>query len=258
MIKYYLFLIGLTLILVGCGNKDKELSKTYTNSIGMKFVLIDAGSFMMGSNENENEQPIREIMLDKSFYLGATEVTQEQWEKIMDSNPSKVKAATNPVDSVSWYDIKLFLAKLNMSENSTKYRLPTEVEWEYAAGAASNDTYSFGNDEKELKKYAWHYDKKDKIKNMQSNPVGQKIPNRWGLYDMYGNVWEWVESTYDKKFYAKNPKINFTINTGNTNILKGGSSYNSAEFLRSAARISKPSNYSDDNVGFRVAVTIED
>ncbi|MDR2100927.1 MAG: formylglycine-generating enzyme family protein [Campylobacteraceae bacterium] len=257
MIKYCSFIIGLTLIFVGCSEKEKEHNKTYTNSIGMNFVLIDKGSFMMGSDINQNEKPRQEITITRSFYLGTTEVTQEQWGKVINSNPSKIKAASNPVDSVSWYDVKMFLSKLNTLENTTKYRLPTEAEWEYAASATSNDTYSFGSDEGELKLYAWFYDKKDKTKNLSPRAAAQKMPNKWGLYDMYGNVWEWVESTYDRNFYEKNPKINHSDISANANILKGGSSYNSAEFLRSAVRISQPPSYSADNVGFRIAVTIE-
>ncbi|MDR2080733.1 MAG: formylglycine-generating enzyme family protein [Campylobacteraceae bacterium] len=254
MRKYFLYLIAL--IFIGCSEKEQELSKTYTNSIGMKFVLIDAGSFMMGSN-NINEKPRREITLTESFYLGVTEVTQEQWEKVVNNNPSEIKAAANPVDSVSWYDVKLFISRLNALENTTKYRLPTEAEWEYAASAASNDTYSFGSDEAELKKYAWYYDKNSKKKILPPQATGQKLPNQWGLYDMHGNVWEWVETIYNKNFYAKN-KIDTIQNTGNANIIKGGSSYNSAEFLRSSVRALQPSSYSANNLGFRVAVTIGD
>ncbi|MDR3178154.1 MAG: SUMF1/EgtB/PvdO family nonheme iron enzyme, partial [Campylobacteraceae bacterium] len=125
MIKYWSFLIVLTLIFTSCSKKEKELDKAYTNSIGMNFVLINAGSFIMGSG-NINEKPKQEIILGKSFYLGATEVTQEQWQKVMNNNPSIIKAASNPVDSVSWYDVKLFLSRLNTLENTTKYRLPTE------------------------------------------------------------------------------------------------------------------------------------
>ncbi|MDR2790787.1 MAG: formylglycine-generating enzyme family protein [Campylobacteraceae bacterium] len=251
MNRYFFYLAVLALIFGGCSEKKQELSKTYTNGIGMKFVLINAGSFMMGS---ESEK--REITLAESFYLGATEVTQEQWEKVMNSNPSKTKAAANPVDSVSWYDVKAFLSKLNALENTTNYRLPTEAEWEYAAAAASNDTYSFGSDEAELRKYAWYYNKNDNKKLLSAQAAGQKMPNQWGLYDMHGNVWEWVETVYNKDFYAKN-KIDTIANTGNANIIKGGSAYNSAEFLRSSVRVLQPSSYKADNLGFRIAVTIK-
>ncbi|MDR0665920.1 MAG: formylglycine-generating enzyme family protein [Campylobacteraceae bacterium] len=247
MSRYFLYLTVILLILSGCSEKKKELSKTYTNSIGMKFALIDAGSFMMGSNEKTNEQPIHNVTISKSFYLGTTEVTQEQWEKVMNDNPSEIKAASNPVDSVSWYDVKLFLSRLNALENTTKYRLPTEAEWEYAASTAADD----------LEKYAWYYDKNDKTKSIRPQATAQKMPNSRGLYDMYGNVWEWVETFYDKDFYAKNPKVKF-VSGGNTNIIKGGSSYNSAEFLRSWVRVSQPSASAANNIGFRTAVTIED
>lgn len=232
-------------IFVGCSKKDidKELSKTYTNSIGMKFALIDKGSFMMGSNEKANEKPIHKVTISKSFYLGTTEVTQEQWEKVLGHNPSKLKHPQNPVESVSWYHVRLFISKLNKLENTTKYRLPTEAEWEYAAGNGADD----------LEKYAWYYNKNDKAKNLQPQAVGQKMPNKWGLYDMYGNVWEWVEDWYDENYYAKSPEKDPLNNRmSESSIIKGGSCYNSVEFLRQSVRIPHSSNYESDDIGFRV------
>jgi formylglycine-generating enzyme required for sulfatase activity len=227
-------------ILVGCG--EKELSKTYTNSVGMEFALINAGSFIMGSNESAGN-----VTISKRFYLGTTEVTQEQWEKVLgpNQNPSKFKNPQNPVESASWYHIGLFVSKLNELEKTKQYRLPTEAEWEYAAGALPSD---FG-------KYAWYF---MGGKTPQPSVVGQKAPNKWGLHDMHGNVWEWVDGSYDKEFYAKNPKINFAVYTDDNGILKGGSYYNSAEFLHPSKRISRPYDYKGEDTGFRVAMTIKD
>ncbi|MDR1007274.1 MAG: formylglycine-generating enzyme family protein [Campylobacteraceae bacterium] len=249
MVKYYFFLIGLIFMLIGCSQQKQELSKTYTNSIGMEFALIDSGSFMMGSNEKANEKPIHKVTVSKSFYLGTTEVTQEQWEKILgpNQNPSKFKYPQNPLESASWYHIRLFISKLNELEKTTKYRLPTEAEWEYAAGVQPDD----------LEKYAWYY-MSGKTKTLQPNAVAQKEPNKWGLYDMYGNVWEWVEDWYDENYYTKSPEKDPINNRmSNNNIVKGGSCYNSIEFLRQSVRIPRSSDYKGDDVGFRIVFATE-
>jgi formylglycine-generating enzyme required for sulfatase activity len=114
--------------------------KTYTNSIGMEFVLIPAGSFIMGAGHLEDagkdETPQHRVSISKPFYLGKYEVTQEQWTAVMGNNPSRVKGRTNPVESVSWYEVQVFIERLNAQEKHGRYRLPTEAEWEYASKGA--------------------------------------------------------------------------------------------------------------------------
>ncbi|MDR1976444.1 MAG: formylglycine-generating enzyme family protein [Campylobacteraceae bacterium] len=251
MSRYLWLLVAFAFIIGGCsGKEDKKLSKTYTNSIGMDFVLVDAGTFTMGSDKNANEKPAHNVTISKSFYLSATEVTQEQWEKVLGHNPGKFKAAKNPVESVSWHNVRFFISKLNAIENTNRYRLPTEAEWEYAAAEDFEDV-------SKLKKHAWYYES-TKTKSLHPNAVAQKSPNKWGLYDMHGNVWEWVEDKYNENFYSKSPKKDPLNNlVGDKNVLKGGSCYNSAEFLRPAARISQPPDYKGDDVGFRVLLAVE-
>jgi formylglycine-generating enzyme required for sulfatase activity len=167
---------------------------TFINSIGMVFVLIPAGEFMMGSHDGDyDERPVHQVRLSQPFYLGKYEVTQGQWQAVMGRNPSHFTGDPNlPVEQVSWEEVQTFVRALNVKEGVTVYRLPTEAEWEYAARAGSTTTYSFGNKASKLGDYAWYGDNAEG----RTHPVGQRKPNAWGLYDMHGNVWEWVQDWY--------------------------------------------------------------
>jgi formylglycine-generating enzyme required for sulfatase activity len=261
-----LTLLLILIIISGCSSskKSKNANKTYTNSIGMEFVMIPSGSFFMGADRSVEigaayEFPRHNVTITNDFYLGKFEVTQEQWTKIIGTNPSKFKNDLNPVESVSWYDAKIFISKLNALENTTKYRLPTEAEWEYAARSSSTTKYSFSNNIDDLTFYAWYYEgDKSPKQPLQTHPVGQKQPNKWGLYDMHGNVWEWTEDWYDPEFYSKSPLENPKNYFSSSNItIRGGSWINSAEYLRSSVRYFKTPTTKGDDLGFRVAFDAE-
>ncbi|MDR2342896.1 MAG: formylglycine-generating enzyme family protein [Campylobacteraceae bacterium] len=262
-----LVLMMLFSAITGCSSDSKNIkstNKTYVNSIGMEFILIPSGSFAMGADKNietgaANEFPLHNVTISRNFYLGKFEVTQKQWMKIMGNNPSKFKGDLNPVENINLYDAKIFISKLNAYENTTKYRLPTEAEWEYAARASSQSKYAFGNNIDELKIYAWYYENDKSSKQLlQTHPVGQKQPNKWGLHDMHGNVWEWTEDWYDQKYYAKSPLKDPLNNVFSPNItVRGGSWINSAEYLRSAVRHYKAPAAKEDDLGFRVALDTE-
>ena len=143
----------------------------------------------MGSDAGgSREQSAHRIEISQAFYLGKYEVTQAQWKDVMGKNPSGFKGDNRPVEEVSWEDVQEFIRRLNAREQGVTYRLPTEAEWEYAARAGSTTAYSFGDDTLQLGEYAWYWENADGT----THPVGQLKPNAWGLYDMHGNVWEWV------------------------------------------------------------------
>ena len=160
---------------------------------GMEFVRVPAGEFLMGSTSDEaddNEQPLTRVRISRAFELGKHEVRQAEWEAVMGSNPSRFDECGPdcPAERVSWDDVQEFIGRLNALEGEVRYRLPTEAEWEYAARAGtSGDRY--GGD---LDAIAWYGENSES----RTHPVGQKVPNAFGLHDMLGNVYEWVQDWY--------------------------------------------------------------
>ena len=218
----------------------------------MQFALIPVGKFEMGSDMGEEkERPVHTVRISKPFYLGIHEVTQGQWETVMGHNPSRFKGDTSrPVETVSWEEVQKFIEKLNPMEGGTKYRLPTEAEWEYAARAGSTTAYSFGDDSSQLGKYAWFGDNAGNT----TRPVGQLQPNAWGLYDMHGNVWEWVQDWYGG--YAAEPVTDPQGPTsGSDRVVRGGSWSHGAGDCRSADRSRSAPGDRYVNLGFRLLRT---
>jgi formylglycine-generating enzyme required for sulfatase activity len=224
-------------------------SRTWRNTLGIEFVLIQPGEFLMGSNSGfDDEKPPHQVRISKPFYLGQYEVTQGQWQAVMGRNPSSLAGeATLPVENVSWEDVQEFVRRLNAKEGGPKYRLPTEAEWEYAARAGTSTAYSFGDSERQLGEYAWYYDNS----GIKTHPVGQKKPNAWGLYDMHGNVEEWVQDWYGpyKAGAAVDPA---GPSSGSSRVSRGGGR-TIARYCRSAIRRSYPPGSRDGGVlGFRL------
>jgi formylglycine-generating enzyme required for sulfatase activity len=245
--------------LVGVPSSSAAL-KTYTNSIGMEFVLIPAGSFTMGADKKwkdafEEDAPQHRVRISKPFYLGTYEVTQAQWTAVMGNNPSKYKGLNNPVEQVSWDDIHVFMQRLNQKEGHARYRLPTEAEWEYAARAGTESAYSFGDDARELGGYAWHDEGYD---FGSTHPVGKKRPNPWGLYDMHGNVYEWVQDWYGERYYSASPDTDPKgPSSGSYRVSRGGSWYAYAQNCRAAYRYGNSPGSRSYDVGFRLALSPE-
>jgi formylglycine-generating enzyme required for sulfatase activity len=228
-------------------------SKTWRNPLGMEFVLIPSGRFQMGSTSgDDDEKPVHSVEITQPFYLGTTEVTQSQWESVMGHNPSGFKRVDRPVENVSWEDVQSFIEKLNGRERGVTYRLPTEAEWEYAARAGTTTAYSFGDSEKQLDEYAWYSGNS----GSQTHSVGQKRANGWGLYDMHGNVWEWVSDWYASDYYKRSLQRDPSGPPSGTNrVIRGGSWNNDARNCRSANRNNGHPGNRNDNVGFRLLST---
>ena len=228
-------------LMLRSGPEEEKDEKT-----GITFVKVCGGTFMMGTEKEktkyDNETPPHPVTLD-TFEISKTETTNGQYQLFQ----KEYKGEENlPAVNVSWDDAKAFCKNFG-------YALPTEAEWEYAARGGSTTRWSFGDDEKQLGDYGWFSEN-----SKGSSPVGQKLPNPLGLYDMHGNVWEWVEDCYDTDSYKDrspfitNPLVGQGgISSCDTRVLRGGSFRADAEFLRSAFRSWLEPLSRSDFIGFR-------
>jgi formylglycine-generating enzyme required for sulfatase activity len=227
-----------------------------------EMVVIPAGSFEMGSNDYDSEKPTHRVTL-KGFALGRTEVTQGQWKSVMGSNPSQFSSCGDdcPVETFSWDDAKEYIRKLN-AKTGKSYRLPSEAEWEYAARAETTTRYPWGNEASH--EYA-NYGKDQCCEGYASGrdrwvntaPVGEFSANAFGLYDMHGNVWEWIEDCWNSNYNGA-PFDGSVWISGNCSerVLRGGSWTNNSRDLRSASRYGRTPGYRYGNLGFRLARTL--
>ena len=234
--------------------KPSRLQENHTNSLGMKFNLIQPGEFLMGSpaddpDQSSGETPQHRVRITKPYYLGVYEVTQGEYQKVMGKNPSEFKGLTRPVEQVSWEDATEFCRKLSQMDTRFNYRLPTEAEWEYACRAGTTTRYICGDDLDP--DYGWFKSNS----SSQTHPVGEKRPNAWGLYDMHGNVFEWCWDRYNESYYRASPGDDPTgPSLGSYRVDRGGSWRGSAMSCRSALRLKSSPGSRGDALGFRVAL----
>jgi formylglycine-generating enzyme len=245
----------------------KTHKETYTDpTTGMEFVFVKGGCYQMGDTFGDgdaDEKPVHEVCVD-DFWMGKYEVTQGQWKTIMGNNPSYFTDCGDscPVEQVSWNDVREFIQKLNekitplnppLSKVGSKgdYRLPTEAEWEYAARSGGKmEKFAGMSNESELGEYAWYTSNSEN----KTHSVGQKKPNGLGLYDMSGNVWEWVDDYLNSKQDALMRGI-LAFRSNAKRLLRGGSWLNSPWSLRLSVRIRlNPGNW-DNYYGFRLLRT---
>jgi formylglycine-generating enzyme required for sulfatase activity/serine/threonine protein kinase len=254
--------------------KEVELPRQVTNTIGMKLVLIPAGSFVMGSHGAEVDRSIREgpqhpVKLTRPFYMGMTPVTQREYKIIMGQNPAHFTIDNGgdwdyPVEQVSWDDAVSLCKKLSALPQEKQagriYRLPTEAEWEYACRAETTTPFYHGGYamSSNLANFNGSYPYGDAPRgpNLQrTTKVGSYPPNPWGLFDMAGNVWEWCADFYDEIYYANSPPENPTGPKSSLyRVLRGGSWYTTGRFCRSAARNMGAPDSRANYVGFRVVM----
>lgn len=236
------------------------------NSSDIEFVWVPAGDFLMGSpktetGRNKDEGPQRQVNIREGFWMGKFEVTQGQWKAIMGNNPSGFPRCGPdcPVEDVSWNDAKDFIEKLNAKNDGFVYSLPTEAQWEYAARAGTTSATAFGGT---LSSTQANFDGTTPLGNAQKGPklektakVGSYQPNAWGLFDMHGNVWEWVEDIYNKDGYeglSTDGSANDKIGDMASGVVRGGSYYNLGLGVRSAVRAGPELTYRGKLIGFRL------
>ncbi|HEV2962250.1 MAG TPA: SUMF1/EgtB/PvdO family nonheme iron enzyme [Candidatus Angelobacter sp.] len=208
---------------------------------GLKYVWIPPGTFQMGCSAGDaecfsDERPAHSVTINKGFWLGQTPVTQAAYQQVIGSNPSHFRGEQLPVETVTWNQAKAYCEAIGG-------RLPTEAEWEYAT-RAGNDSSRYGD----LHEIAWY----SSNSNSKTHDVGLKRANQWGLYDMLGNVWQWVGDWYDEKYYSKSPPVDPTGPTsGQNRVLRGGSCFDLSRNLRSSNRNRFEPLYRDYFIGFR-------
>jgi len=238
------------ILIAGCGvssNDSENASYYYDPTIGADFVLVPAGTFIMGKfSSGDNIK--HEVTLTRSFYMQTTEVTQAQWRAVMGFNSSYFRDCGKdcPAENMSWWDLQEFLRRINELEGSNKYRLPTEAEWEYAAKNAGRDDYLFSGSD-DIFEVAWFLNNS----GLKTHPVSLKKPNDLGLYDMSGNVEEWCSDWYgpypsDSVIDPQGPS------SGTYHVTRGGNWTLSP--VRIVDRGLNPINRSEE-MGFRLAFT---
>ena len=236
----------------------------FTNSLGMKFVWVPPGNFMMGSPPSEELRDKNEtqhkVTLTKGFYMGVHLVTQEQWQTVMGNNPSNFKGEKNlPVEMVSWDDCQEFIKKLREKDKKA-YRLPTEAEREYACRAGTTTSYHFGDTiSTEQANYNGNFiygDGKKGVYREKTTPVGTFPANAWGLHDMHGNLCQWCQDWYGD-YPQKDVVDPQGPENGKQRVVRGVSWDGSPRVGRSASRGWTVPGYSSSYCGFRVCFSVE-
>ncbi len=233
----------------------------------IEMIFVEGGTFAMGATEGQEtdfftwEKPVHNVTLD-DYYIGKTEVTQVLWEAIMGYNPSyyKERGASFPVEMVSWESVQTFVEKLNEATGK-KFHLPTEAQWEYAARGGKNSAdkkYAGVSETTELINYAWYWTNSgeglaDTDSQYGTHSVATKSPNELGIYDMSGNVWEWIQDWYDA--YSVDDATNPTgPDTGSRRVVRGGSWLLAAKGCRVTHRTYYGVSYKGNDLGFRLAL----
>ncbi len=231
---------------------NKVKKQFEVKGVAFNMIGVEGGSFKMGSEDEEassDEQPIHEVRVS-DFWIGETQVTQGLWKAVLGNNPSHFKNGDNyPVENVSWNDCRDFVRKLNeLTEGKrpagTKFRLPTEAEWEYAArGGKHKEGYEYSGSDK-IDQVAWYG---EDWETGSTHPVHKKQPNALGIYDMSGNVWEWCEDWYGENYYSNSPTQD-PVNTtkASDRVLRGGGWYGGAGYCRVSFR---GGSHPDDRYG---------
>ncbi|MEM6632801.1 MAG: formylglycine-generating enzyme family protein [Bacteroidota bacterium] len=236
--------------------QNSYFTEHLSNSLSFEMIWVQGGSFQMGNRESDAEDyelPVHEVQVS-DFFIGKYPVTQALYQAIMGETPSNFNGKDHPVEQVSWEEAQAFIQKLN-NQVGKSYRLLTEAEWEYAArgGIYSEDYLYAGSDN--LKEVGWY------VGNNNPNgtkPVGQKLPNELGIYDMSGNVYEWCEDDYHDNYQGALKDGSAWLDQpsrGGLRVLRGGSWLGDARYCRVSYRNGGGPDFRDNYVGFRLALS---
>lgn len=233
----------------------QSLTVDLGNGVMIEMVHLPGGEFEMGWDQGEPDERPRHREKVASFAIGKYEVTQSQWKALMgsDNNPSYFKGDDDrPVETVSWNTVQDFIKRLRQKTGNEVYRLPTEIEWEYAALAGSTGRWGFGDDQSKLSDYAWYADNASN----STHPVGRKKPNHWGLFDMHGNVMEWCQDWYDEEAYRRKLKNDGQMRSSNSGyyVQRGGCIMCTSDACRTSYREFKMPDHGNKYIGFRIAI----
>jgi formylglycine-generating enzyme required for sulfatase activity len=258
---------------------SRDTGNAYENKVGIRFVYLQGGTFLMGSPPSEtghrHDEKLHRVTIRNGFYISETEITQKQWTTLMDNNPSAFRECGDncPVDNVSWHDCQEFIKRLNQYEATRQYRLPTEAEWEYACKAGTQTAFCNGvltksgcDIDSNLDQVGWYCGnsgRRNPVSDLKPHPAGSKKPNAWGLYDMHGNVHEWcLDACRSSNWWStkigvytdtyKDGIIDPLSTKGNRRVFRGGSWNASAKHCRSAARSCFKPTVKRNNIGFRI------
>jgi formylglycine-generating enzyme required for sulfatase activity len=225
----------------------------YAAAPNIEMVNVKGGCFQMGDTFGggaNDEKPVHEVCVS-DFKIGKYEVTQAQWLSIMEKNRSTFIGDRRPVEQVSWDEIQEFIKKLSEA-SGLAYRLPTEAEWEYAArSGGKHEKWAGGSDESRLADYAWYEGNSGK----KTHAVGSKKPNGLGIYEMSGNVSEWVQDRYGDIYYEESPKDNPQgPSAGSFRVYRGSSWYSPAGRVRATSRSCSSPTSKYSYLGFRLVL----
>jgi formylglycine-generating enzyme required for sulfatase activity len=273
-------LLAALLLTIGSASNAQDRGGVVTNSVGMAFAKMPAGTFTMGRTQPYDEilrlttvhaGVDRSIMTEVpqhtvrlgSFLMQTTEVTQRQWQDVMKTRPwdngdSFAKSGTEfPATFVSWSDAQEFCKRLSRLENRT-YRLPTEAEWEYACRAGTSTIFHFGNATSDMPGYGWITDNAYSAGEAFAHYVARQKPNAWGLYDMHGNAWEWCADWYGADYYRVSP-MDSPVGPadGENRVIRGGSWRASNTHARSTFRFGLDPARAENDLGFRVVLQLD-
>ncbi len=242
-----------------CGTPDKYMqaiiTQTFPSGISFDLILVEGGTFRMGSDENPSENPIHDVRVS-DFYISKHQIIQLLWKEIMHGeNPSRFKGDHRPVETVSWDKVQIFIRKLNRISQK-QFRLPTEAEWEYAArGGRYSQGYEYAGSDK-LKQVGWY----EENSGRETHDVGLLLANELGIHDMSGNVWEWCEDDYHNNYTGAPDNGTAWIETperGIHRVVRGGGFFLGAVNCCPSYRYGATPDYRDDFIGFRLVLPLQ-